>query len=144
MEKHKLIFIVLLCTPGYNSLCDLTRQHKVWRKILLQADPIERLTACVLGANIKFNYSTWCKNDQNEMKLHSEYDYDCIRNSLSSYPLIRGLQLIWHGQLSKINNALNFLTSFWHHQLISVFFFFKLISLFEIISPQSIWPVGYI
>ncbi len=92
MEKHELIFIILLYTPGYNSLCNPTKQHKVWRKIFLQADPIERLTAFVLGANTKLNVSqqTSFENDQNEMKLHSEYDYECIRNSLSSYPSIRG------------------------------------------------------
>ncbi len=28
MEKHELIFIILLCTPEYNFLCDPTRQHK--------------------------------------------------------------------------------------------------------------------
>ncbi len=61
------IFIVLLCTWEYNSLGDLTRQ--------LEADPIERLTACVLASNTNkiqlFNVSNqiW---DQNEMKLHGE------------------------------------------------------------------------
>ncbi len=30
---------------------DPTRQQEVWEKILLQADPIERLTACILAAN---------------------------------------------------------------------------------------------
>ncbi len=37
-----------------------------------------------------FNISDqiWSKNDQNEMKLHSEYDYECISNSLSSYHVL--------------------------------------------------------
>ncbi len=36
--------------------------------------------------SIFFNVSDqiWC---QNETKLHGEYDYECIRNSLSTYPL---------------------------------------------------------
>ncbi len=46
-------FIIFLSTWGYNSLGDSTRQHEVRKKILLQADPIERLTACVLAANTK-------------------------------------------------------------------------------------------
>ncbi len=51
----QVIFIIFLSTWGYNSLGNTTRQHKVWKKILLQADPIERLTACVLAANTKFD-----------------------------------------------------------------------------------------
>ncbi len=51
----QVIFIIFLNTWGYNSLGDPTRQHKVWKKILLQADPIERLTACFLAANTKQN-----------------------------------------------------------------------------------------
>ncbi len=37
-----------------------------------------------------FNVSDqiWHENDQNEMKLHVEYDYECISNSLSSYPAL--------------------------------------------------------
>ncbi len=38
LPQHTLTyqrFIISLCTWGYNSLSDLTRQHKVWRKILL-------------------------------------------------------------------------------------------------------------
>ncbi len=50
----QVIFIIFLSTWGYNSLGDPTRQHEVWKKILLQADSIERLTACVLAANTKF------------------------------------------------------------------------------------------
>ncbi len=36
-----------------------------------------------------FNVSDqiWRKIDQNEMKLHGIYDYECIKNSLSTYPL---------------------------------------------------------
>ncbi len=30
----------------------------------------------------------WRENDHNEMKLHGEYDYECIRDSLSSYPVL--------------------------------------------------------
>ncbi len=42
----------------------------------------------------KLNYSfnvldqIWRVKDQNEMKLQGEYDYECIRNSLSSYPIL--------------------------------------------------------
>ncbi len=55
-QKHmQVIFIIFLSTWGYNSLGDPTRQHKVWKKILLHADPIERLTVCVLSANTKEN-----------------------------------------------------------------------------------------
>ncbi len=43
----QVIFIIFLSTCRYNSLSDSTRQHEVWKKILLQADPIERLTVCV-------------------------------------------------------------------------------------------------
>ncbi len=37
-----------------------------------------------------FNVSDqiWRENDQIKIKLHSEYDYECIRNSLSTYPLL--------------------------------------------------------
>ncbi len=37
-----------------------------------------------------FNVSDqiWRENYQNEMKLNGEYDYECIRNSLSSYPVL--------------------------------------------------------
>ncbi len=37
-----------------------------------------------------FNVSDqiWGEDDQIKMKLHSEYDYECIRNSLSTYPLL--------------------------------------------------------
>ncbi len=85
-KSMQVIFIILLCTGEYNSLGDPTRQHK--------ADAIERLTACVLAANTNktqlFNISDpiWSENDQNEMKLHGEYDYECIRNSLSFYPVL--------------------------------------------------------
>ncbi len=51
----QVIFLILLCTGEYNSLGDPTRQDEVWRKILLQADPIERLTACVFEVNTKQN-----------------------------------------------------------------------------------------
>ncbi len=54
-NSMQVIFVILLCTQGYNSLGDPTRQRKVWRKILLQADPIERLTACVLATKTKQN-----------------------------------------------------------------------------------------
>ncbi len=30
-----------------------------------------------------------CENDQNETKLHSEYDYESIRNSLSTFLVSR-------------------------------------------------------
>ncbi len=33
-QNMQVIFIILLCTQGYNSLCDPTKQHKVWRKYL--------------------------------------------------------------------------------------------------------------
>ncbi len=46
----QVIFII-----GYNSLGDLTRQHEVWRKTLLQADPIKSLTACVLATKMRWN-----------------------------------------------------------------------------------------
>ncbi len=36
----------------------------------------------------KVSDQIWHKNDQNEMKLHGKYDYECIRNSLSSYPVL--------------------------------------------------------
>ncbi len=78
----EVIFIIFLSTWGYNSLGHPTRQHKVWKKILLQADPIEKLTACVLAANTKqtqlFNVSDQIshENNQNEMKLRNEFDYD--------------------------------------------------------------------
>ncbi len=51
----QVIFIIFLSTWGYNSLGDTTRQYEVWKKTLLQADPIKRLTACVLAANTKFD-----------------------------------------------------------------------------------------
>ncbi len=37
-----------------------------------------------------FNVSDqiWHENDQIEMKLPREYDYECIRNSLSMYALL--------------------------------------------------------
>ncbi len=67
---------------------DLTRQHEVWRKILLQADPIEMLTACVLVANTKQNSTiqrirlNWTRKwpKWNEI-ARGEYDYDCIRKT---------------------------------------------------------------
>ncbi len=39
---------------------------------------------------IFFNVSDqiWHENDQIEMKLHSEYDYECMKNSLTMYPLL--------------------------------------------------------
>ncbi len=51
----QVIFIIFLSPWGYNSLDESTRQHGVWKKILLQADPIESLTACVLAASTKQN-----------------------------------------------------------------------------------------
>ncbi len=33
------------------------------------------------------NVALSIENDENETKLHGEYDYECIRNSLSTYPL---------------------------------------------------------
>ncbi len=86
-KNMQVIFVILLCTRGYNSLCDPTRQHEVWRKILLQDNSIERGTQ---NKTQIFNVSDqiWRANDQNEMKLHSEYDYECIRDSLSSYPVL--------------------------------------------------------
>ncbi len=58
----QVIFIILLCTRGYNFLRDPTRQYKVWRKILLQTDPFERLTACVLG-----NLIWWWKQNKTQL-----------------------------------------------------------------------------
>ncbi len=59
------------------------------------------------------------KKDQIEMKLHSEYDYECIRNSLSIYSLL--------SQKAGVSNRSDMASSqskqrtwFWYHQLISV------------------------
>ncbi len=75
-KNMQVIFIILLCIRGYNSLGDPTRQHEVWRKILPQADPIERLTACVLVANKtkKLNYLTYrTKFDTKMTKIKQTY-----------------------------------------------------------------------
>ncbi len=40
-----------------------------------------------------------CENDQNETKLHSEYDYESIRNSLSTF-LVSRHWTFWYHQLS--------------------------------------------
>ncbi len=37
-QNMHVIFIILLCTRGYNFLGDPNRQHKVWRKILLKTN----------------------------------------------------------------------------------------------------------
>ncbi len=43
-QKSILVMLIMVwSTQGYNSLDDPTRQLEVWRKILLQADPIEGL-----------------------------------------------------------------------------------------------------
>ncbi len=77
-----VIFIIFLSTWGYNSLGDPTRQHKVWKKILLQTDPIEGWQHAswrqTQNKTQLFNISDQIspENNQNEMKLHNEYDYD--------------------------------------------------------------------
>ncbi len=60
-----------------------------------------------------FNVSDqiWRENDQIEMKSHSKYDYECIRNSLSTYPLLSSKQWLtidptWPAV--KVNNAHGF------------------------------------
>ncbi len=58
----QVIFIIIIfyCTRGYNSLGDLTRQHKVWRKTLTSWS--DRKADCMrLGGEhkIKLNYSTY-------------------------------------------------------------------------------------
>ncbi len=40
-------FIIFLSTWGYNSLGDLTRQHEVWRKILLNTNGWYLTKACI-------------------------------------------------------------------------------------------------
>ncbi len=71
-EKNKqVIFIIFWCTQWYNSVGDLTRQHKVWSKNLLhyvfkiQTDPIKsmyreysfwlNLLQCAYFIDIKLN-----------------------------------------------------------------------------------------
>ncbi len=61
-KSMQVIFIILLCTRGYNFLCDPTRQHEVWRKILLQADLIKRLTACIYA-------SWWWKQNSTILRI---------------------------------------------------------------------------
>ncbi len=113
-KSMQVIFIILLCTWGYNSPGDPTRQHKVWRKILLQAG---------LGNEhkTKLNYSTYqTKFDTKITKMKWNYTANMIMSvsgivcHLILYvPVNQGWQSICHGQLSKINNAcaLKFLTS---------------------------------
>ncbi len=57
----QVIFIIFLSTWGYNSLGDPTRQQEVWKKILLQADPIKKADSMRLGGEhkTKLNYSTY-------------------------------------------------------------------------------------
>ncbi len=55
----------------------------------------------------------WSKNDQIEMKLHSEYDYEYIMNSLSIYPLLcQWLAIDPTWTALKVNNAHGFDKSF--------------------------------
>ncbi len=42
VEIHRKSMQVIFCAPENIILSDPTRQHEVWKKILLQADPIER------------------------------------------------------------------------------------------------------
>ncbi len=78
----------LLCTRGYNTLCDPTRRHEVWRIIIVgcayytsitrraglkraqrwHADPIQRLTALVLAVKTKLNYSMYQNKFDTKMK----------------------------------------------------------------------------
>ncbi len=107
VEIHRkcihVMLIMVWSTLGYNS------QNK-WSD---QAAWSLKENTSTSWSDIFFNVSDqlWYENDQNEMKLHWEYDYESIRNSMSTFPVSRGLQSICHGQLSKVNNTLNFLTS---------------------------------
>ncbi len=128
----------------------------VWRK--KQADPIERLTACVLEAYTKQNSKKilfkvadqiWRENNRNEMKLHGEYDYECIRNSLSSYPIWLAINLPWPALKNKQRFELFevFLTSSADQCFIYLFFYFFVVDnlhLLKSFPPQSIRSVGYI
>ncbi len=89
MEKHAGYIYYFFVHPRiYSMLFDQATQS-LKKKILLQADPM--LTACILAAKTKLNYSTYqTKFDtkMSKMNLHSEYHYECISNSLSSYPVL--------------------------------------------------------
>ncbi len=81
------------------------------------------------------------------MKLHGEYDYECIRNSLSSYHVQLAINLPWPALKNKQRMCfdLNILKSFWHHQPISVLFIFlsffvvdnQYLQIIEIISHKA-------
>ncbi len=99
------IYYLFLSTCGYNSLGNPTRQHEVWKKILLQADPIERLTACVLMANTKQNSTIQCISISNR-------GYKCLKiqndknKSVQSVPnAFRSLPWFLRGRIvNKSNN----------------------------------------
>ncbi len=120
MENMQVIFIILLCNQAYYSLCDLTRQRKVWRKILLQADPIERLTAFILAAKTKFNYSTYqTKFDAKMTKMKWNYTANMIMSVsvtvchiILYFPIKQGLaiNLPWPA-LSRTSNILLYYNS---------------------------------
>ncbi len=90
MEQQvvQVIFIIFLSTWGYNSLGDTTRQHEVWKKILLQCDPIERLTACVLRwtPNLMLKWPKWNEITWRILLWN-------IRNSLLNFPGNQGLAI---------------------------------------------------
>ncbi len=94
--------IFLQCIRGYNSLGDPTRQfegkklYKLIRSKGWQNASWQR-TQNKSQKKILFNVADqiWCENDQNETKLHDEYDHEYIRNSLSSYPVRLAINLPW-------------------------------------------------
>ncbi len=82
----QVIFIIILCTQEYNYLGNPTGQNEVWRKILLQADPIERLTAYILAANTNQNSTSYSmyqtKFDTKMTKMKRNYTANMIMSVL--------------------------------------------------------------
>ncbi len=151
-KSMQVIFIILLCTREYNSLGDATRQH--------EADPIERLTACVLAANTKQNCSTYqTKFDSKMTKMKWNYTANMIMSVLGIvchlilyFPVNQSLaiNLPWAARKNKQRFELFevFLTSsadqcslFYYLFLLMTIYTCKLLKSFP---PQSIQSVGYI
>ncbi len=79
------------------------------------------------------------------MKLHSEYDYDCIRNSLSSYPVRLAINLRWPALKNKQRMCFELFEVFLTSSADQCFIFFNIffgvnylhLQIIEIISPTK-------
>ncbi len=87
-DRHHILKIIVECAY-YTSI---TRWAGL-KRVQLCVEVRNENGVIYLGGEhkTKLNYSTYqtkFKNDRTEMKLHGEYDYKCIRNSLSSYAVL--------------------------------------------------------